>query len=147
MQIIHRQVRTQPAITQVPKGEWIMNKGLKIVLYVIMAWLTLLGILFIFIPSAAEMVLAAPLPDRVLAMLYGQVMLNFAYVAFMAARGGEGTEKLSRAILALTVGHVIVFGYQLVSGMSGFPQAGPPLVINLIFTILLIIFRRNIKKK
>jgi hypothetical protein len=128
------------------KGEWIMNKGLKIILYIIMAWLALLGILFIFFPSVAEKVMSATLPDRVLTILYGQVMLTLAYAAFLAARGGEAAQKLSRIILTLTLGHVIVFGYQLAVGMSGFLQAGPPLILNLIFTILLIVFRRNLKK-
>ena len=123
-----------------------MNKGLKIVLYIIMVWLALLGILFIFFPSVAEKVLAAPLPDRGLSLLYGQVVLTLAYAAFLAGRGGEGSFLLSRIILVLTLGHVIVFGYQLAVGNAGFPQAGPPLIINLIFTILLFIFRRNPKK-
>ena len=123
-----------------------MNKGLKITLYVIMAWLGILGILFLFLPSVAEKVMSASLPDKVLNMLYGQVVLTFAYVAFLAARGGEGAAKLSRLVLALTVGHVIIFGYQLLAGMSGFASAGIPLIINLIFTILLILFRRDIKK-
>lgn len=120
-----------------------MNKGLKITLYVVMAWLGVLGILFLFAPRVAEMVMSASLPDKVLTLLYGQVVLTFAYVAFLAARGGEGSDKLSRVILALTVGHVVIFGYQLATGLSTFVQAGLPLIINLIFTILLIIFRRK----
>src|SRR5512136_1466441 len=118
-----------------------MSKRLQITLYVIMAWLGILGILFLFAPSVAEKVMSASLPDRVLTMLYGQVVLTFAYVAFLAARGGEGAAKLSRVILVLTIGHVVIFGYQLLTGMSGFASAGIPLIINLIFTILLILFR------
>ena len=123
-----------------------MNKKLQITLYVIMVWLGVLGILFLFLPSVAEKVMSASLPDRVLTMLYGQVVLTFAYVAFLAARSGEGLAKLSRVILALTTGHVVIFGYQLVTGMSTFAQAGLPLIINLIFTILLFLFRKDIKK-
>jgi hypothetical protein len=123
-----------------------MNKKLQITLYVIMAWLAILGTLFLFVPSVAEKVMSASLPDKVLNMLYGQVMLTFAYVAFLAARNGEGLAKLSRVILALAAGHVVIFGYQLATGMSNLSQAGLPLIINLIFTILLILFRKDIKK-
>jgi hypothetical protein len=76
-------------------------------------------------------------------MLYGQLSLTFAYTAFLAARGGEGASKLSRVILALTTGHVVVFGYQLLMGMLNFAQAGPPLIINAIFTVLLFFFRKE----
>lgn len=123
-----------------------MRKNLQITLYVIMVWLGLLGILFLFVPSVAEKVMSASLPDRVLTMLYGQLLLTFAYVAFLAARGGDGLAKLSLIILILAAGHVIIFGYQLITGMSGFASAGPPLIINLIFTVLLFIFRRDNKK-
>ena len=122
-----------------------MNKGLQITLYVIAAWLLVLGLLFLLTPSIAEKVMSTALPDKALNMLYGQVVLTFAYIAFLAARGGEALAKLSRVVLALTVGHVLVFGYQLITGMAGFAQAGLPLIINLIFTVLLLIFRRDLK--
>jgi len=123
-----------------------MNKGLQITLYVIAAWLLVLGLLFLLTPSIAEKVMSTALPDKALNMLYGQVVLTFAYIAFLAARGGEALAKLSRVVLALTVGHVLVFGYQLITGMAGFAQAGLPLIINLIFTVLLLIFRRDLKR-
>jgi hypothetical protein len=122
-----------------------LNKRLNVTLYVVMVWLGILGILFLFVPGVAEKVMSAPLPDKVLTMLYGQVMLTFAYVAFLAARGGEGLIRLSRVILILAAGHVVIFGYQLTAGMSTFIQAGPPLIINLLFTILLFFFRKDIK--
>ena len=121
-----------------------MNKRLQITLYVIMAYLTVFGFLFLFLPSVAEKVLNNKLPDAALNMLYGQLTLTFAYVAFLAARGGDGLSKLSRVILALTTGHVIVFGYQLMTGVLNFSQAGPPLIINAIFTVLLLLFRKDI---
>lgn len=121
-----------------------MSKRLQITLYVIMAYLTVFGILFLFLPSVAEKVLSNKLPDKALNTLYGQLTLTFAYVAFLAARGGEGTSKLSRIILALTTGHVLVFGYQLLTGVLNFAQAGPPLIINAIFTVLLFLFRKDI---
>jgi hypothetical protein len=82
------------------------------------------------------------IPDRNLAMLYGQVVLTMAYVAFLAARGGDSAAKLSRIVLVLVIGHVVIFGYQLVTGMATFAQNGPPLIVNAIFTVLLFIFRR-----
>lgn len=120
-----------------------MNKKLQVTLYVVAAYLTVFGILFLFLPSVAEKVLSNKLPDASLNMLYGQLTLTFAYVAFLAARGGDGASKLSRIILVLTVGHVIIFGYQLLTGVLNFSQAGPPLIINAIFTVLLFIFRKN----
>ena len=122
-----------------------MTKRLQITLYVIAAYLTVFGILFLFLPSVAEKVMSTNLPDAALNMLYGQLMLTFAYVAFLAVRGGDGVGKLSRVILVLTAGHIIVFGYQLGTGMLNFAQAGPPLIINAIFTALLFMFRKDIK--
>jgi hypothetical protein len=123
-----------------------MSKRLQITLYVITVWLAVMGILFLFLPGVAEKVMSASLPDKVLTMLYGQVMLTLAFVAFLAARGGEGLSRLSLVILILAAGHVIIFGYQLATGMSTFAQAGLPLIINAIFTILLFFFRKDIKK-
>ena len=120
-----------------------MNKKLQITLYVIAAYLTVFGVLFVFLPAIAEKVLNNQLPDAALNMLYGQLSLTFAYVAFLAARGGDGARKLSRVILALTTGHVVVFGYQLLTGILNFSQAGPPLIVNAIFTVLLFMFRKD----
>lgn len=120
-----------------------MNKKLQITLYVIAAYLTFFGILFMFLPRVAEKIMSTSLPDAALNMLYGQLTLTFAYTAFLAARGGEGASKLSRVILALTTGHVVVFGYQLMTGVLNFAQAGPPLIINAIFTVLLFMFRKD----
>lgn len=123
-----------------------MSKRLQITLYVITAYLTVFGILFLFLPGVAEKVLNNKLPDAALNMLYGQLSLTFAYTAFLAARGDDGLGKLSRVVLALTTGHVIVFGYQLMTGVLNFSQAGPPLIINAIFTVLLFMFRKDIKE-
>lgn len=120
-----------------------MSKRLQITLYVIAAYLTVFGVLFMFLPSVAEMVMSTSLPDAALNVLYGQLTLTFAYAAFLAARGGDGVSKLSRVVLALTAGHVVVFVYQLATGGLNFAQAGPPLIINAIFTVLLFIFRKD----
>jgi hypothetical protein len=120
-----------------------MNRKLQITLYVISLYLTVFGVLFLFLPRVAEKVLANSLPDAALNMLYGQLTLTFAYAAFLAARDGDGAGKLSRLILALTTGHVVVFGFQLATGMLNFAQAGPPLIVNAIFTVLLFMFRKG----
>lgn len=121
-----------------------MNKGLQITLYVVCVYLLVFGLLFLLAPSVAEKVMSTTLPDKALNMLYGQMMLTFSYVAFLAARGAEGLARLSRVILVLTIGHVLVFGYQLAAGMLSFAQAGPPLIVNAIFTVLLFLFRRDL---
>jgi hypothetical protein len=118
-----------------------MNNKLKTLLYVITAYLMLLGGMFLFAPSTLAVVLkAGELPDKVLNILYGQVLLTFAYVGYMAASGGDS--RLSRAVLALTAGHVIVFSFLIGSGMQTFEQAGPPLILNGIFASLLLLWRK-----
>ena len=115
---------------------------LHITLYVIAAYLASFGILFVFAPGVFEQITESTLPDAKLTLLYGQHTLTFAIVAFMAAREKEGAGKLSLAILFLTAGNVIMFGYLLVSGMERFPQAGPPLIVNFALTVLLFLFRK-----
>jgi succinate-acetate transporter protein len=75
-----------------------MNKKLQITLYVIAVYLTIFGILFLFAPRVAEMILSAKLPDAALNMLYGQLTLTFAFLAWLAARGGDGVSKRARSI-------------------------------------------------
>lgn len=122
-----------------------MNRKLQITLYVITAYLTVFGVLFLFAPAVAEKVLNNNLPDKALNMLYGQLSLTFAYTAFLAARGGDGLGKLSRVILALTTGHVVIFSFQLATGVLNFSQAGPPLIVNAIFTVALFLFRKEVQ--
>jgi hypothetical protein len=69
--------------------------------------------------------------------------LTFAGVALMAAREKEAASKLSLTILILTAGHVAIFGYLLMTGRQGFPQAGPPLIVNSVLTVLLFLFRKE----
>ncbi|MDF1500091.1 MAG: hypothetical protein P1P76_06465 [Anaerolineales bacterium] len=57
-----------------------MNKKLQVTLYVIAGYLTIIGALFLFAPSAAEKMMSASLPDATLNMLYGQVVLTLAYL-------------------------------------------------------------------
>jgi uncharacterized membrane protein YhdT len=119
-----------------------MTRRLQITLYVIVVYLALFGVVFVFAPGVFEQVTQSALPDAKLTLLYGQYTLTFAYVAFMAAREKEAASKLSLTILILTAGNVVVFGYLLITGMQGLPQAGPPLIVNSILTVLLFRFRR-----
>ncbi len=64
------------------------------------------------------------LPDTALNILYGQLTLTFAYTAFLAVRESEATSKLSRVILVVTAGHVVVFGYILLTGKQGLRRSG-----------------------
>src|SRR5262245_14083015 len=120
-----------------------MTRSLQITLYVTAVYLALFGILFLFAPGLFEQITQTRLPDAKLNLLYGQYTLTFAFVALMAAREKEAAGKLSLTILILSAGHVAVFGYLLVSGMESFPQAGPPLVVNSILTVLLLLLRRK----
>jgi hypothetical protein len=120
-----------------------MTKKLQITLYAIAAYLAFFGTLFLFAPGVAEQITQTTLPDATLNLLYGQYTLTLAYVAFMAAREKESASKLSLTILIVTAGHVVVFGYLLMTGMRGFPQVGPPLIVNFILTVLLFLFRKE----
>jgi hypothetical protein len=108
----------------------------------IAAYLASFGILFLGAPRIAERI-TGNTHDPTLNLLYGQYTLTFAYVSFMAARENDAASKLSRTILILTASHVVGFGYLLMAGMQGVSQAGPPLVVNSILMILLIVFTRR----
>jgi hypothetical protein len=120
-----------------------MTKKLQITLYVIAVYLALFGILFVFAPGVFEQITQSTPPDAKLTLLYGQYTLTFAYVAFMAAREKQAASKLSLTILIVTAGHVVVFGYLLMTGREGFPQVGPPLIVNSVLTVLLFLFRKE----
>jgi hypothetical protein len=120
-----------------------MTKKLQITLYLIAAYLAFFGILFVFAPSVFEQITQSTLPDAKLTLLYGQYTLTFAYVAYMAAREKDATSKLTLTIQIVTAGHVVVFGYLLMTGREGFPQVGPPLIVNSVLTVLLFLFRKE----
>ena len=118
-----------------------MTRKLQITLYVIAAYLALFGILFLFAPGVTEQITQTT-HDPTLNLLYGQYTLIFACVAFMAARENKAASKLSLTILRLTAAHVVIFGYLLITKMQTFSQAGPPLVVNFMLTVLLFLFRK-----
>jgi hypothetical protein len=119
-----------------------VNRKLRITLYVIAAYLAIFGVLFVFAPRVFEQITQSTLPDAKLTLLYGVHTLIFAFVSFMAARDKEAGSKLSLTILMVTAGNAVVFGYLLLTGMEGFAQAGPPLIVNSVLTVLLVLFRR-----
>lgn len=119
-----------------------MNKGLRNTLYAIAVYLTVLGALFLFFPRAAESVFGISLPDKALTMLYGQVVLTLAYMAYRIARY-DGFAKMYAGFVALFGGHILVFLFQIFTGIATFAQNGPPLVISIIFTTLLLVFGRK----
>jgi hypothetical protein len=119
-----------------------MTRKLQITLYVIAAYLAFFGVLFVFAPGVFEQITQSTLPDAKLTLLYGQYTLTFAFVAFMAAREKEAASKLSLTILIVTAGHVVAFGYLLITGREGFPQVGPPPIVNSVLTALLFLFRK-----
>lgn len=120
-----------------------MSRRLQVTLYVVAAYLAFFGILFLLAPRVAEQITQAALPNAELNLLYGQYLVTFACVAVMAAREKEAAGQLSLLILIVTAGHVVVFGYLLMTGMEGFPHVGPPLIANVILTVLLFLFRRE----
>src|SRR5262245_2071919 len=119
-----------------------MTRKLQITLYVVAAYLSVFGILFVFAPGLFERITQTRLHDAKLTLLYGVNTLIFAFVAFMAAREKEAASKLSLTILLVTAGNAVVFGYLLLTANEGFPQVGPPLIVNLILTLLLFLFRK-----
>jgi hypothetical protein len=120
-----------------------MTRKLRVTLYVVAAYLAVFGVLFLFAPRVFEQITQSKLPDPELTLLYGQYTLTFAVVAFMAAREKEAATKLSLAVLILTGGNALIFGYLLLSRMARFSQAGPPLIVNFVLAALLFLFRRN----
>ena len=119
-----------------------MTRKLQITLYFVAAYLAVFGMLFVFAPGVFERITETTLADAKLTLLYGMYTLIFAFVAFMAAREKEAASKSSLTILLVTAGNAVVFGYLLLTANEGFSQVGPPLIVNLILTVLLLLFRR-----
>jgi hypothetical protein len=120
-----------------------LMRGLRIVLLVQAVYLSILGLMFLFAPSAVERVFQISLPDPALTPLYGQVVLTIALTAFLVASDTEKHIKLVWAFIFEQLGHILVFGYQFSSGIATFAQVGPPLVIAIIFLVLFVVFYRK----
>ena len=118
-----------------------MNSRLKTTFWVITIYLAVLGLLFTFAPGTARSVMQIPLSDPALTLLYGQVTLTLAFMAYLVA-SNAALARMATGFLVLFAGHVIVFAYQLGTNVQTFAQVGPPLIISLIFVVLLYLFRR-----
>ena len=118
-------------------------KSLKITLFVIAVYLTIIGVLYLFMPGVAEKAFQITLSDRGTAMLHGFGDLIMAYLAYMIATNLDAYRKLVRLYQVFAVGETLIFAYQLFSGMYTFAEVGPPMIIWGIFTVLLFIFGRK----
>ena len=117
-------------------------KSLKITLYVVMLYLTIIGVLYLFFPGTAEKAFQVPLPDRSTTMLHGFGDLIMAFLAFTIASNLDAYGKLVRIYQAFALGETLIFTYQLISGMHTFAEVGPPTIIWAVFTVLLFVFGR-----
>lgn len=118
-------------------------KALKILMYVVVAYLTVIGSLYLFLPDVAEKVFGIALSDRSTAMLHGFGNLVMAILIYMTASNLEAYHKLVPVFQVFAAGEAIIFAFQLLSGMYTFAQAGPPMIIWTLFAVLLFIFGRN----
>lgn len=117
-----------------------MNSRLKTTMKVITVYLAILGALFAFAPDMARNAFGIELSDPALTLLYGQVVLSLAYFAYLVF-SNEGLAKISNGFLVMFVGHIAVFGYQLATNVQTFAQVGPPMIISLVFSVLLYLYR------
>jgi hypothetical protein len=118
-------------------------KSLKITMYVVTAYLTIIGALYLFFPGTAETAFKITLSDRGTAMLHGFGNLIMAYLIYMTAANLDSYRRLVPAFQAFAAGETLIFVYQLTSGMHTFAEVGPPTIIWGIFTVLLFVFGRN----
>ena len=118
-------------------------KGLRIVYWVQAIYLTILGLVFWFIPSLAEAVFQTALKDPILTPLFGQVLVSLAIACFIIAMNVEKYFKLTWALIFENAGHVAIFVYLLVSGVAGFVTVGPPMIISLILVVLFTYYYRQ----
>lgn len=118
-----------------------MSSRLKTTMYVIAGYLAILGAMFAFAPSVARSAMGIELNDEALTLLYGQVSLALAYMAYLVA-ANEGLAKMADGFLVLFVGHILVFAYQAATGIETFAQVGPPLVISAIFSVLIYMYKK-----
>ncbi len=121
-----------------------MNR-LRITLYAQAVYLTILGLMFLFLPTAVEAAFGITLPDPALTPIYGQVVLTIAVVGYLTASDLEKHLKIVWAFIFEQIGHILVFGYLILSGTQTFAQFGPPLIIATIFLVLFLVFYNQAK--
>jgi hypothetical protein len=118
-------------------------KSLKINLYVLTGYLTIVGVLYLFLPEIGEQIFQTTLPDRITSMLHGFGTLMIAYLVVMVAGKLETYRPLLRLIQVFAVGEGLIFAFTVLAGMATFAQVGPPLIIWSVFAVLLFVFERN----
>lgn len=118
-------------------------KALRYVLIVLAVYTAIVGALFLFAPRVAEGAFHTSLPDAALTQLYGQVVLGIALMAYLVSTDVAAYRKLVWALVFVEAGHILVFAFQLMSGIATFAQVGPPLIIAAIFLVLLVVFSRK----
>ena len=105
-------------------------KGLRNVYWVQAIYLTILGIMFLFLPSLAETVFQTELKDPILTPLFGQVLLTLAIFFYLIVMNVEKYIKLTWAMIFENAGHIVIFIYILATGIAGFITVGPPLIMS-----------------
>jgi hypothetical protein len=118
-------------------------KALRNTLLALTVYMTVVGGLFLFAPRLAEAAFQTSLPDAALTPLYGQLVLVIALMAYLVSTDVSAYRKLVWAFVFAEAGHVLIFGWQLMSGIASFAQVGPPMIIALIFLVLLSVFGRQ----
>jgi len=118
-------------------------KSLKITLYMITFYLTIIGMLYMLFPDVAENTFHITLSDRGTAMLHGFGNLVMAFLAYTIASNLDAYRKLVSLFQVFAAGETLIFAYQLISGMYTFAEVGPPTIIWGIFTVLLFVFGRK----
>jgi hypothetical protein len=118
-------------------------KALKIVMYVVVAYLTAIGSLYLFFPDTAEAAFGIVLSDRSTAMLHGFGNLVMAVLIYAIASNLEIYRRLLPVFQVFAAGEALIFAFQLLSGMHTFAEVGPPTIIWTVFAILLFAFGRN----
>jgi len=118
-------------------------KALRNTLLALTLYMTVIGGLFLLAPRVAEAAFQTSLPDAALTPLYGQLMIVIALMAYLVSTDVATYRKLVWAFVFAEAGHVLIFGWQLMSGIASFAQVGPPMIIAAIFTTLLLVFNRK----
>ena len=118
-------------------------KGLRIVYWVEAIYLTILGIMFMFLPSVAESIFQTELSDPIITPLFGQTLITLAITCYLIAINVEKFAKLTWALIFENAGHIVVFVYVLVAGIAGFATVGPPMIMSLILMVLFFAYYRQ----
>lgn len=121
-------------------------KGLRIVYWVQTVYLTMLGLMFVFLPSVAETVFQTELLDPILTPLFGQVLITLAIACLIILTNLENYASLTWALVFENAGHIVVFAYVLISGIAGFVTVGPPMFMSAILMVLFWVYYQKSTK-